>query len=185
MTVAQLDEADARQIASRIAARSNLLDVRGASVQADLIQAPAQGRRLTYALEPEVSYDFDADEPGRLVVQATFDLRLSMIPHKPEASDGDHEVSTDVTSSADEEVEDDSDLVATLRFDLQAYFSLEMRDDDAPADDEEIEAFAQTTGLFALWPFAREWAHDLTGRLGLPPLTLGVRFIPVDGPADR
>lgn len=35
-------------------------------------------------------------------------------------------------------------------------------------------------GQFALHPYAREYIYDVTGRLGLPPLTVGVLTMPYD-----
>ena len=49
-----------------------------------------------------------------------------------------------------------------------------MRAGDEPVAADEMQAYAATTGQFVLHPFARQYIYDMTGRLGLPPLTVGV-----------
>lgn len=45
--------------------------------------------------------------------------------------------------------------------------------------EEELTAYAATTGRFALYPYIREYVYDLTGRLALPPLTLEILSRPM------
>ncbi len=46
------------------------------------------------------------------------------------------------------------------------------------ATDEATVAFAGTSGLFILWPYARAHIADATGKMGFPPLTLATVAIP-------
>ncbi|MFL6128831.1 MAG: hypothetical protein ACJ73E_07180 [Mycobacteriales bacterium] len=76
-------------------------------------------------------------------------------------------------AQSDEQVEDTSEQadpsIADVSFEMAALFDLEMRDGDEALRDEELGAYA------------REYIYDVTGRLGLPPLTLQVLRRPVPG----
>ena len=39
-------------------------------------------------------------------------------------------------------------------------------------DQEVFKAFAGTTGVFNAWPYWREFAQNITSRMGLPPVTV-------------
>ena len=54
-----------------------------------------------------------------------------------------------------------------------------MHDGDTPLEEDELTAHGATTAKFLLYPFIREYIHDITGRLGLPPLTIGVLSRPM------
>lgn len=73
----------------------------------------------------------------------------------------------------------DPDVVAAeVTFTLLALYSLsELREGQDESTDDEFEAFAESTGLMTLHPYARELIQDQTARLGLPPLTVGVATI--------
>ena len=61
---------------------------------------------------------------------------------------------------------------------------MEIGDDKLP-NSEELNAYAISTGQYALYPYAREYISDLTMRLGLPPLTIGVLKIPFHMEKER
>lgn len=164
-------EDDKRALASRVAARANIVNVRASSVDAELVAEREPGRRLNYELAPDVVLQWDGPEDDTFVVQVAFNLHLSM--DDPNAA---------VDGSDEPQEERDGEPLASIKYVLEGLFRLEMREDDEPPTEAELAAYAETTGLFALYPFAREWAHDLTGRMGLPPLTLSVLYLPVDGP---
>ena len=73
---------------------------------------------------------------------------------------------------------DEAARVAKLTFTLAGLFELRTTGDDATLNADELEAYAATTGQFALYPYAREFVSDATTRLGLPPLTLAVWRMP-------
>jgi preprotein translocase subunit SecB len=54
-----------------------------------------------------------------------------------------------------------------------------MRDGDDPIGEDELSAYGATTARFLLYPFIREYIYDITGRLALPPLTIGVLSRPL------
>ena len=71
-----------------------------------------------------------------------------------------------------------SDGVDLLVF--QARFALVYRFDKLDGISEEaLQEFGQTTGLFCVWPYWREFVQNMSGRMGLPPLR-----IPLMRPGD-
>lgn len=154
---------EARALAMRIAARAEIRDVRALSIQTKLERDPEPGDRLTYQLEQNVGLQWEEGDTEFFATRVAYKLRIT---------DADRD---NLTSDADV----GGDLLATIDFELAALFALEMRDADEPPGKEELEAYVQSTGTFALYPFARELVYDQTGRLGLPPLTLGIFHIGV------
>jgi hypothetical protein len=48
-----------------------------------------------------------------------------------------------------------------------------------PLAEEDISQFAISNGTLHSWPFVREFLHELTSRMGVPPFKLGVmHFVP-------
>jgi hypothetical protein len=130
------------------------------------IESPANGgRRLLNRLgrEPLEVKPQTAFEPGdeHFVVQCDYTLTVE------EASDGDDET---------------NELVTEISFQFAALYLLDMADGAQPPSTDEVTAFGQSTGAFALYPYARAYAQDVTVRLGLPPLTLGVYHVPIESP---
>ena len=142
-----MNEADKRVAAGRVAGQSDLLDVRLTRASIEMPNFPAQDVDLRFDLTttPRVQYDDGADS---FAVSVAYDLTVT----QDEADGGERRI-------------------ADISFTYAALF------DTNPAEaftDESLESFAETTGQFALYPYAREYIQDLTGRLGLPPLTLGL-----------
>lgn len=75
--------------------------------------------------------------------------------------------------------------VADVAFTLALLVSIEVHDGDDDLTDEEVEAYAKTTGAFAQYPYAREYLQSITARMGLPALTLPVLRLPSDGPSQN
>lgn len=157
---------EARHVAARVAARAEILDVRLLKTHGELMSQPEPP--LVYRLETDARVEYE-DGDASFVVACTYELSIT-----PSASPdvGGH---SDVTLAVDDDVEaDESPVVAKLSFDYAALISLHMRAGDAPPSQDELQAYAASTGQFALYPYARQYIYDLTGRLGLPPLTVGV-----------
>ena len=77
-------------------------------------------------------------------------------------------------------------VAAEVSFTLLALYSLrELADGAEEVTTDELEAFAETTGLMALHPYARELIQDQTARLDLPALTIGVAQIAQLSQADN
>jgi Preprotein translocase subunit SecB len=146
----------ARQKAARMAAFTDIRDVRLLRTQAEIVNLPGDSPFLAYTL------DFDAvveHEPGSesFVVRGTY--RVS--------------VSSTTTLDGKSAPSEEDPPIANFEFEHAALFVMDIADREPPAS-EELNAFAVTTGQFALHPYVREYISDLTMRLGLPPLTIGI-----------
>lgn len=142
-------QADLRALAARVAGGVELLDVRMVQSSAEHLGFPVSGSPLSYDLDVQPTAHFDGDSQG-LVVSIEFSLTM------------------------DQEAEEEGlerRQIATISFTLVALFETP---EEANYGAEELESFGATTGIFCLYPYAREYVQDVTGRLGLPPLTLGV-----------
>jgi len=140
--------------AGRVAARAEIRDVRLLSTSASIIRFPAPNPQLSYTLDQRPSVEY-SDGGDSFVVRASYSLKISELNDEGNS-------------------DDESAVVATVQFEQAALFLLAMLENDETPEAEELEAFAGTTGQFALHPFAREYIYDITGRLALPPLTIGV-----------
>ncbi|RIV39331.1 SecB chaperone [Micromonospora radicis] len=159
----------AQQAAARVAARAEIRDVRlfGSSVELD--HFPTTGSRLKWSLDTDVAVEREEDDSA-FILRSRYSLVVAEATEVlPDTDD----------AGAETDDGDDEGSIADISFEFAALFHLEMRDGDDPVNDAELQAFAFTTGQFALYPFAREYVYDVTGRLGLPPLTVGVLQLPV------
>jgi len=140
---------DMRQTALRLAGQADLLDIRMVESSFRHIEFPGEGQ-ITYHLH--ISPGAQLSEPEqRLVTSADFNLDIG------------------------QDVDGETNEIASIKFKLAGLYALTESSDFT---EEEVTAFAETTGVFALYPYAREYVQDVTGRLGLPPLTLGLYKIP-------
>ena len=152
---------DARRLAARLAARAEIRDIRLFKSDIELVDfAPPSGHlRYNIDIDTETNREPGAD---RFVLKCTYNLVIEPAPSDDDEDDeGDH-------------------TVARLTFELGGLFSLDDRAQSEELAESEFEAFSRTTGQMALWPFAREYVFDTTGRLGLPPLAIGVFRVPLD-----
>lgn len=163
-----IDLYDAQQTAARVAARAEIRDVRLFSSTIELDNFPSTGSRLKWALDTDVAIEREEDDSA-FILRSKYALSIAEAREAiPDSEDG----GSDTDGSQEE------GRVADLSFEFAALFDLELREDDEPVEDAELQAFAITTGQFALYPYAREYIYDVTGRLGLPPLTVGVLKLP-------
>lgn len=155
---------DLRNTAARVAAVADLVDVRLFHLDSTLEQVPVPGGALSYSFDSEVEVQESDNESAVLMVDGSYDVRLRQ---------------NDVDESDDEDSEADGRLIAHVKINLAALYDVPELD---PADftDEELDAFAKTTGLLTLHPYARELISNLTSRMGLPTLHVGTVRIPLD-----
>lgn len=151
-----------RLLAARVAGQADLRDVQVFKAATELVTQPQPEAPLRYDFQQDMKYG--APDSGALVAEGTYDLTVWQ-----EDADGRREV-------------------AKVGLLMGALYALPEEQPDY--SDEELEAFAETTGQFALYPFVRQQIHDLTARIGLPPLVLGVLRVEldseeVDGDADQ
>lgn len=156
---------DAWLRAGHVAGCAELADVRLFSVTGNL-SLPDTVRGLSYSLDVQVEYQtVGEDVISALIVTGNYRLA--------------------VNAAVEDGGEDDPTDVADLTFALAAmYILLEQETKPITFDEAEFEAFANTTGQFALYPYAREFVATMTGRMGLPPLHLGTLRFDRDDPAD-
>lgn len=148
-----MDHNEMRGAAGRVAGHNELIDIRLVHCEAHLHKVPNVAAGLTFDFmdEPTAQY-----EPGSefLYVSVNYSVNIfegpSSISDKGDAPDSE---------------------VATIKFTYAGAFHTGV---EVEFETEEIEAFARTTGAFGIYPYAREYVADATGRLGLPPLTLGL-----------
>lgn len=142
-----------RLLAARVAGQADLQDVQVFKAATELLTQPSPDVPLRYDLERDMRYG--TPESRALVAEGAYELTVW-------------------------QEEDDSRVdVAKVTLLIGALYGLP--EDHPEYRDDELEAFAETTGQFALYPFVRQQIHDLTSRVGLPPLVLGVLRVELDG----
>lgn len=156
-----------RRLGARVAAGAEIRDVRLFKAELALIEFAPPADELRYSIDIDAQSNFEAGD-DRFVLRSTYSVVIEQVGEAAQDS-----------------------TVAKVKFELAALFSLDEQAQSEGLEPSEIEAFARTTGQMALWPFAREYVFDATGRLGLPPLTIGVFRVPLDradvqpdGPAE-
>ena len=149
------DVDEKRQLAARVAACANLMDIRTFSVGANLETVPDGPGNLGYDFEADVEVQW-IEETSSLIVTGTYELQLTQVEHE-EGSDNPTKTK-----------------IADLEFKMAALYNVdEPNENHGPFRDDELDAFGDTTGQLALYPYAREFVSDLTNRMGLPTLHLG------------
>lgn len=142
-----------------VAGRAEIRQVRANKLSANLTTPTADGFGLTYELQPAVATAYDEGDSS-FVIEAEYALQIRQLTRELK----------------DEEEPSEEDFVdlAEVEVTVAGLFSLDLDEDDRAPSPEEVEAYARSTGLFALHPYAREHISSLTSRLGLPTLTIGV-----------
>ena len=153
MNEVEQEEMRNRDIAKRLAARAELLDVRLLKVLAELESQPTRSNGLAYSVNSDVEVEYE-DGDSHFVVSVTYNIDIE-----------------EPRMSSDDEAESGS-KIAGIRFTQAALYALDMREDESWPAAEEMGAFGATTGQFALYPYAREFVSSMSMRLGLPALTL-------------
>ena len=129
---------------------------------------------MTYKFNADLQVQHSAEDSVLLVLGA-YSLVMRALPADHPADEPERDDSDSDELLADQPEGDATEPVdvATFGFKLNALFVVEDEPDE-PFTESELTAFGQTTGQFALYPYAREFVADLTGRMGLPPLHMGV-----------
>jgi preprotein translocase subunit SecB len=112
----------------------------------------------------------------------------------PHLSSGASELSVSIGSGVRHRAEDAFSIVALVETEVNAktpdgekpreaavtikvVFELGFKLDSAElvrTTDEELASFAESTGIFLAWPYARHLVQDLSGQMRLPPIILPV-----------
>lgn len=163
---AENDVIAAQQLAARLAAMTDIQDVRLMKSSAEIVSLPVNSPYLAYNLESSTAVEY---EPG----SESFVVR------------GTYTVSIKSTSGPDtDSLPKPESAVARIEFEQAALFVMDMQAENPP-DANELNAYAVSTGQFALYPYVREYIADLTSRLGLPALTVGVLKMPTASTAEE
>ncbi len=161
---ASADITEAQRRAARVAASTDIRDVRLLKSCAEITGLPAADSTLIYDLNSGAKVEY---EPGSEAFVVRSSYSLSIMP------------ATDAARAP----RDSPEVIAKIEFEHAALFVFSLAEGDHPPTAEELSAYAVTTGQFALHPYARQYIYDVTGRLGLPPLTVGVMTLPAAEPA--
>lgn len=155
------DISAARQVAARLAAITDIRAVRLMKSRAEIVHLPMDSPFLAYQLESESAVEY---EPGTesFVVRGTYRIFI-----------GSASTAEDVANP-----QEPGAAVAKIEFEQAALFVMDLASAEPPRA-EELNAYAVSTGQFALYPYVREYISDLTMRLGLPPLTVGILKMPI------
>ncbi|MDQ3487871.1 MAG: SecB chaperone [Acidobacteriota bacterium] len=155
-----------RALAARVAAKAEIADVRILQSTFALEKFPAGAQRLGWTLELEPATEFDAGD-DHFVVSCRYIVTI------------DEAAEEDSSRTADSD-----GAVARIEFTMAALYELGYAESDSRPTAEEVTAFGASTGAFALYPYARAYAQDVSTRLGLPPLTLSVHRVPISSPEE-
>lgn len=154
-----------RELAARVAGQAELRDIQVFKLVAELMEHPASGVALDYDLDTDPRC-VTPDESNALIVEVSYDL---LIRQPLERGD-----------EADDQSDVENRDVARIELLLAALFDLPAHPDGRPYGEDEFRAFADTSGQFALYPYARQAITDMTTRLALPPLVLGMLKLDLD-----
>jgi hypothetical protein len=153
----------AQRTASRVASCAHLADVRLFRSQAEVRSFPPSNATLTYSLAINPSVDF-AEGDAYCVVTVEYATNI-------------FDVSDEAEQGLDEDELDPSDALFVLSFRYSALYELSEHSHGGLTLDE-VRAFAETTGVMAIYPYAREYVADVTRRAGFPTLTLKTFRLP-------
>lgn len=144
---------DDRHVAARLAAKSELVDIRMVKSAFEHRGFPESGMPISYNLHinPDAKLSEASD---KFVTSAEFTIEIS------------------------QDIEDETNDIAHIEFVLVGMYNVEEK---LEFNDDEVTAFGKSTGIFALYSYAREYVQSVTSRLGLPALTLGLQKIATDG----
>lgn len=147
-----------QSLAARLAEFTDVRDIRLMKTSAEIVHLPAPSPFLTYDLESEAAIDYEPGG-GSFVIRGSYRVSITSAPPADRRRD-----------RAPVEA---GEPVARIEFEQAALFAMDIADREPPTPDE-LNAYAVTTGRHVLYPYAREYIADITMRLGLPSLTVGV-----------
>jgi len=147
----------ALRTAARVAAMSDLRDVRLFEAVLKFNTFPGDAP-LTWEIEmtPTTNYENGDDF---FVLEVEYSVRVEVA----EDEDGDRAP---------------GEVLASVDFKFAALYSLEITEGKPGPSSSELDAYAKTMGMSAVYPYAREFVQNSTSRMGLPPLTLSTFRLP-------
>jgi hypothetical protein len=153
--------AEQLQVGARLAGHANLVDVRTFKLEAGCEVVPPHGKQLGFDFSFDV-LDSELDD-ATLTSACGCEVELFIVDDGRE----------DSTSRVE---------VGRLAVVVGALFSVRPPESEAFTQ-AEIDAFCETTVRLTLYPYVRAAVSDLTGRLGLPHLSLPTYKIALPTPS--
>lgn len=155
-----MDDATLRRVAAAVAETAELVDVRLANVSASIEPQRSTTPTPPYAIDVKLTQTVGAIEIADLPDDGT-----------PFAVQHDYVL----------DIESEGERAALIEC---TYLAVFVHRGGSPPKREQLEAFGQTTGAFAIYPYVREMVHNLTSRFGLPVLMPIFRAVPGATPAE-
>lgn len=151
---------DLRRVCARISARTEIRDVRFEAIHGELVGELDSGRPLAFDMKPSASQGGLDGEHFGVVAEYVVSIKQA-------GEDGDQ---------SEEQVTEE---IAAITIRIAGLFRIDPGAGSEPFDldavsSEELEAYARSTGLFALHPYARQAISSLSTELGLPVLQIPV-----------
>jgi hypothetical protein len=143
------------RLASRVAERVSIRDIRLMETSAELKNFSTDGP-LSWDLGISSSAHY---KPGDSYFVLMIGYQVTI--EKPE-------------DSAVEEADKSSDEVAEISFQFGVLCELELQESSSEITKEEVEEYGDATAKIILSPYVREYIHDVTMRMGLPPLIMDI-----------
>lgn len=147
--------------ASRVAERVNIRDIRLLGSSSELKSLGAVGPfQWDLSVSPSVEY-----EEGDLFFVLIIGYQVAI--EQPGDSNAEE---------SDEEEDSDSrpEEVADISFQFGVLCELERESFNSEITREEVEEYADAAARIVLTPYVREYLHDVTMRMGLPPLVMDI-----------
>ena len=145
--VSTVDLPDHRQLGSRVAGSTELLDIRLFASECNLYEFPPEGETLRTVVT--VTPTVQTDETRTFVANLTFSI----------------EVKTN-TELSDQVME-----VAAFKCSYGALYATE---GEGEFEHDELEAFTASVGALAMYPYARQFVHAQSTAMGLAPLVMPI-----------
>jgi hypothetical protein len=149
------------QEASRVAERATIQEIRLLGTSTELKSFASRG---PFQWELRVSPALDYNQGDQFfVVTIAYEAAIER-PADPNAEGSDKEGNSD--SNPEE--------IADISFQFGILFELEREGSDPEISREEVEEYADAAATIVLSPYVREYLHDVTMRMGLPPLVMDI-----------
>jgi hypothetical protein len=153
--------------ASRVAEHLNIRDIRLIETSTELKSFSSAGPfQWNLKASPSVHYE-QGDQFFVLTVGYHVTIEKS---EEPNAEDSDKRSEKVDVEDADEKPEE----VADISFQFGMLCELEQESLSSQINREELEEYADAVAIIVFSPYVREYLHDVTMRMGLPPLVMDI-----------
>lgn len=141
--------------ASRVAERANIRDIRMVETSTELKSFTTEGP-LNWDLKVSPAAHY---EQGDQFFVLAVEYRVTI--EKPD-------------NSTEEDPDKEPEEIADISFQFGVLCELEQDGSGSEISSEEVEEYADAAAMIILSPYVREYLHDTTMRMGLPPLVMDI-----------